>query len=470
VTKPIWTGKDVLRAADADLVSGGPSAVFSGIGIDSRTIADNELFVAIRGDVHDGHLFASAVVDAGCRGVLVSRDWVERLPIARWAAADVFCAAVADARRALGDLAAFHRSRFAVQLVAITGSNGKTSTRQMTVLVVSQLGRTLAPTSNFNNDVGVPLTLLSLDERHRLAVLELGMNHFGEIARLTDISRPDIGVITNVGPAHLEGVGSMEGVKAAKGELLEQMGPGGAAVLNADDPRVLDLARRTDRKVILFGTGAEARVRAEKIRTVDGKIAFSLVLPAGRVPATLNTPARFMVSNALAAAGVGHLLGLDPEQIRCGLAAFSPVKGRMTLVETDRGVTIIDDTYNANPGSMAGVIETLVQSAARRRILVIGDMRELGDAAEALHRELGRAAAGAGLDRLCITGAFAGAVAEGALAGGMEAGQILAAGKGDIIEDLKGFVLPGDWVAVKGSRAVAMETIVEGLLGFLDKR
>ncbi len=465
----VWTGEQILKATGADRVCGDASATFSSIGIDSRTVAADDLFVAIRGEVHDGHRFAPGVVDAGCRGLLVGKEKIGALPIDRWRGSGVFCAAADDTRRALGDLAAFHRSRFSVPVVAITGSNGKTSTREMTVSVASRLGPTLAPTSNFNNDIGVPLTLFGLRGEHRLAVLELGMNHFGEIARLTEICRPDIGVITNVGPAHLEGVGSLEGVKAAKGELLEKMAADRRAVLNADDPRVMDLARGTTLEVILFGTGPEAQVRAEEIHKVDGRIGFTLVLPSGRVPVTLSTPARFMIFNALAAAGAGHLLGLDPGQIRSGLEAFSPVKGRMTMVETGQGITIIDDTYNANPGSMAGVIETLVQSGAPRRILVLGDMRELGDSAEALHRDLGRTAAGAGLERLLVTGEFAEAVGEGARAGGMDPDRVVTGGKEEILADLEGFVRPGDWVAVKGSRAVAMEEVVAGLLRFLKE-
>ncbi len=460
----------MIAATAGKRICGDPATTFAGIAIDSRAIGPGDLFAAIRGEVHDGHRFAADVVAGGCRGVVVETGRIDSLPADDWEKDGVLCVAVADTRRALGDLAAFHRSRCSAEVVAITGSNGKTSTRQMVVSVVSGLGQTLVPTSNFNNDIGVPLTLFNLHARHRLAVLELGMNHFGEIARLTEICRPDIGVITNVGPAHLEGVGSIEGVKAAKGELLEKMAPGRRAVLNADDPRVLELARGARQELLLFGTGPEAQVRAEEIRTAAGKVGFFLVLPSGRIAVTLNTPARFMVSNALAAAGVGHLLGLDPDRIRSGLEAFSPVKGRMTLIETGRGVTIVDDTYNANPGSMAGVIETLVHSAADRRILALGDMKELGEASESMHRDLGMAAAAAGLDRLCITGEFAGAVAEGAAAGGMAPEQLRLGAKPEIIDDLKRFVRPGDWVAVKGSRAAGMEEVVAGLLAFLGKK
>ena len=470
VNPTIWTAEDVLKATGARLMSGDPEAVFSAVAIDSRVIEKGNLFVAIRGDTHDGHRFAPDVAVRGVRGLLVEEEWIGWLPTEKWADTGLFCASVPDTRRALGDLAAYHRNRFPAKLVAITGSNGKTSTREMTVSVVSCLGRTLAPTSNFNNDIGVPLTLFNLNEGHRLAVLELGMNHFGEIARLTDICRPDIGVITNVGPAHLEGVGSLEGVKAAKGELLQRMQSGRRVVLNADDPRVFSLAQETELEVLLFGTGPDARVKAEGIETAQGRIRFTLILPGGRVPVRLNTPARFMVLNALAAAGVGHLLGISPEQIRDGLESFVPVKGRMTVVETEAGVTIIDDTYNANPGSMAGVIETLKQSRANRRILVVGDMRELGDTAEALHRELGRTAAGAGLQRLCTTGEFAGVVADGAISAEMSAQKVVSGGKPEILEDLLKFVRSGDWIAVKGSRAVGMEEIVEGLVANLGEK
>jgi len=467
---PAWTGKDVLKGAAAVAVCGDPAAGFSAVSIDSRSVGADDLFVAIRGEAHDGHRYAPEAVRRGCRAVLIERDKVDGLPTDRWAGQGVFCAAVADTRRALGDLAAFHRNRLQARVVAITGSNGKTSTREMTVAVVSALGPTLAPVSNFNNDIGVPLTLFRLTVDHRVAVLELGMNHFGEIARLTDICRPDIGVITNVGPAHLEGVGSLEGVQKAKGELLERMPPNRCAVLNADDPRVLAMAQKTALKVLLFGTGPDARVRAEKIRAEAGRLHFLLALPSGPVPVVLNTPARFMVHNALAAAAVGHLLGLSPETIRAGLESFSPVKGRLQVLKTDGGVTIIDDTYNANPGSMAGVIDTLGQSGAARRILVLGDMKELGAEAESLHRGIGKKAAESGLARFYITGDFADAVAEGAVAGGMESKKIFCGAKPDILVDLTGFARPGDWVAVKGSRAMKMEDVVEGLLAFVGKK
>ncbi len=468
--RPAWTGQDVLKGADAVAVCGDPATGFSGVSIDSRTVGPDELFVAIRGEVHDGHLYVPEAIRHGCRAVLIERDRIDGLSAGRWAEQGVFCTAVADTRRALGDLAAYHRSRLPARVVAITGSNGKTSTRQMTVAVASALGPTLAPASNFNNDIGVPLTLFRLTEDHRVAVLELGMNHFGEIARLTDICRPDIGVITNVGPAHLEGVGSLRGVQAAKGELLDRMPANRRAVLNADDPRVLALAQKTTLAVLLFGTGPEAGVRAEKIRAEAGRLHFFLALPSGGVPVVLDTPARFMIHNALAAAAVGHLLGLSSEDIRAGLESFSPVKGRLQIIETRQGVTIIDDTYNANPGSMAGVLQALTEAPASRRILVVGDMKELGAESEALHRRLGADAMETGLDRLFAAGDFAGAVADGAAAAGMAPEAVFAGSKSDILKVLADLVRPGDWIAVKGSRAMKMEEVVEGLLSLLGEK
>lgn len=467
---PVWTGEAVLKGADAVTVCGDPAMGFSAVSIDSRTVGPDELFVAIRGELHDGHRYTPEAVRRGCRAVLIERDKIEELPTGRWAEQGVFCAAAADTRRALGDLAAFHRDRLPAQVVAITGSNGKTSTREMTVAVASTLGPTLAPASNFNNDIGVPLTLFRLTKDHRVAVLELGMNHFGEIARLTDICRPDIGVITNVGPAHLEGVDSLEGVQAAKGELLERMPPNRRAVLNADDPRVLDLAQKTNLEVILFGTGSESAVRAEEIRADAGRLHFFLVLPSGRVPVFIDTPARFMIHNALAAAAVGHLLGLLPEAIRAGLESFAPLKGRLQVIETRLGATIIDDSYNANPGSMAGALQTLAEAPASRRILVVGDMKELGAESGSLHRRLGADAMENGFDRLFAAGDFAGAVADGAVAAGMAPEAVFAGSKSDILKVLADLVRPGDWIAVKGSRAMRMEEVVEGLLTLLGEK
>jgi UDP-N-acetylmuramoyl-tripeptide--D-alanyl-D-alanine ligase len=350
-------------------------------------------------------------------------------------------------------------------VVAITGSNGKTSTRKMTAGVVSRRFSTLSTYRNLNNHIGLPLTLLNLSVEHQWAVLELGMNHPGEIKRLGEICSPDIGVITNIGPAHLEGLGSLDAVMHAKGELLEEIKPDGTAVLNADDPKLLHLAHSISRKVLFYGRSKNARIRALSVKGTETGLSFDLVLPEERVTVDLKTPAVFMISNALAAAAVGYLLGLTAGEIKEGLEAFKPVPGRMNIIKTGKGITIIDDTYNANPGSMKAAITTLGSlKGGHPGILVAGDMLELGTHAESMHRNIGRIVAGSNIADLYVTGEFARTVAQGAMDKGMDIGNIFTGTKEEILEDIKYRLGPGDWVLVKGSRSMTMETIVQDLL------
>jgi len=460
-----WTADNIQHAAGGMLVCGNPAASFGGISIDSRKIKHSDLFVAICGEIHDGHRFTRDVVDQGVKGLLINRDQSETMPISEWARQGVTCIAVTDTTRALGALAGFRRQQSGVQLVAITGSNGKTTTRQMTAAVVAEKHVTLATSGNFNNEIGLPLTLFNLEPRHQWAVVELGMNHPGEISRLADICRPDIGVVTNIGPAHLEGVGSIEGVKNAKGELIEKLPPEGTAVLNADDPNARDLARRAPCRVVLFGTRETADIRAKNITLENARVSFDLLLAGETVPVRLHTPGKFMVSNALAAAAVGWLADIDPQTIRAGLESIRPAHGRLHTVVTGSGISIIDDTYNSNPLSMTAAIETIRSvRGARRRVLVTGDMLELGTFADHLHREIGAAAAGAGLSRLYATGNFAGALAEAAAEAGMAARDIITGSREEIITDLENWLTPGDWVLIKGSRSMGMEKIVNHLI------
>jgi UDP-N-acetylmuramoyl-tripeptide--D-alanyl-D-alanine ligase len=350
-------------------------------------------------------------------------------------------------------------------VTAITGSNGKTTTRQMTASVVSQRFDTLSTKKNFNNNIGLPLTLLELCPKHRWAVVELGMNAPGEIDLLARICKPDIGVITNVGPAHLEGVGTIEGVMRAKGELLGRIRSGGTAVLNFDDERVRRLGEQAACRVMFYGLSASAAVRAEALEAVDGGTRFTLRLPDGTGERVLlNLPGQFMVVNALAAAAVGCLVGLSPSDIRAGLEHFEPVAGRMNISIIGTGIHLIDDTYNANPASMAAALTTLAALRKdRRSFAVLGDMRELGDHADALHRELGVIAAESGLQVLFVCGEFAEAVARGALEAGMAPDKVIAGDKAHLLKCLIERLKPDDWVLVKGSRAMAMEETVSGL-------
>ena len=457
-----WTVADVLRATGGEM-AGGPDALrFASVSIDSRTIGENDLFVAVKGETHDGHAFLEDVVAKGCRGIVLAR---EKKEAAAGFPETVVRVLVPDTIRALGDLAAFHRGRFSIPVTAITGSNGKTTTKEMTASVMARKFKTLKTEGNLNNHFGLPLTLFRLDGSHGAAVVELGMNHPGEILRLSAICRPDVGVITNINAAHLEGLGSVEAVMRAKGELIENIKPDGVIVLNADDAYCLCLAEASPRKVFRFGFSKDAEARGIAVVSKSDGTDFTLVLPSGTIPVALKSPGAFMVRNALAAAAVGYLNGLSLASIKAGLEIFVPVKGRMDIRKTPRGVSVIDGSYNANPGSMEAAVRTLAELKGHgRAILVAGDMLELGPESEHLHEALGRLAAVLGIDAIFHTGRFAAAVKKGAHAAGMAAAAVVAGDKPEVTAALMDFIRPGDWVLVKGSRGAGMEEIVAGLM------
>lgn len=464
-SRPIpWKAEEILEATTGTLLCGDLHCRFSRVCIDSRTISVSDVFVAIAGDVHDGHSFVPEIVDQGVRGLVISRAKVGQMPIEAWKKMDITCISVADTTRALGDMAAFNRQRSRVGVVAITGSNGKTTTRQMTAAVLARQYDTLTAVGNFNNEIGLPLTLLSLTAGHRWAVLELGTNNPGEIARLAEICSPDIGVLTNIGPAHLQGLGSIEGVMQEKGDLVRSLAADGKAILNADDQRVMRLTRETKAEVILYGQSKDAKIRAEDIYETEDTISFTLVLSGESIPVRLNSPGRFMVSNALAAAAVGHQIGLSGETVKSGLESFKPVSGRLNIKHMRNGIHIIDDTYNANPDSMKAAFATLnTLRAGSRGILVIGNMLELGAEAQSLHSQVGGLAARSGISRLYAYGEFAADVTAGARDEGMQSADTFAGSRDEIAADLKIQLQPGDWVLVKGSRGMAMEKVVQEL-------
>ena len=459
-----WTISEILEATGGELLSGRKNRKFDGVGIDSRSIDPNDMFVAIVGEVHDGHAFIGDVVKQGARGLMVNSEKARDLPIATWQTQHIACVAVRDTTRALGDLAAFHRARTKAQLVAITGSNGKTTTRQMTASVVARKFNTLSTIGNYNNQIGVPLTLLRIASGHRWAVVELGTNSPGEIARLAQICAPDIGVITNVGPAHLEGLGSLDGVMHEKGSLLDHLKSEGKAVLNADDRRVAKIATRTKKGVLFYGLSDKAGIRATAVDEKVSGISFNLDLPEESVTVDLKVAGHFMVVNALAAAAVGHMLGLSAAEIKVGLETFEPVWGRMNILQTANGIHIIDDTYNANPDSMHAAITTLASLRANNRsVFIAGDMLELGAQTESLHRQVGVWTATANINKLLVTGEYADAVAGGAREAGMPSANIFIGSQENILDALKDTLKPGDWVLVKGSRGAHMDLIVEGI-------
>ncbi|MCP4748952.1 MAG: UDP-N-acetylmuramoyl-tripeptide--D-alanyl-D-alanine ligase [Desulfobacteraceae bacterium] len=459
-----WSVDQILEATGGRLICGGTEHLFDSVGIDSRTIRTNQCYVPLCGERYDGHTFIKPVIKAGVRAVLIQTDRVADQDMAMLESQAAVCIAVEDTLRALGALAAFQRRQYNIPVVAVTGSNGKTSTRQMTASIFDRRFNTLTPYGNFNNEVGVPLTLFNLGGEHQAAVLELGMNHSGEIGRLGAICQPSIGMILNVAPAHLEFLGSLENIAKAKGELVQHIDEQGTLILNKDDPYVASLASQALGKVIYFGMEKKADVRAERIRNNSQGIDFELFLPIGAVMVRLQIPGRFMVPNALAAAAAGYACGFSLEQIKAGLESFTAVKGRLNVTTYGNGVHMIDDTYNANPASMRAAFDTLAGLKGNdEAVIVLADMLELGEQSAELHRQIGRRAAAIGISRLYVYGDFSEDVADGALYSGLPAERIVTGSKEDITADLTQRLKAGLWILVKGSRGMAMETVVQAI-------
>jgi len=456
--------REVVKWTGGRLAVGRADAVFHGAGIDTRTITRDELFVAIRGERHDAHGFLDQAVAAGATGVVVDEAYVASGAGTPAAAVIV----VEDTTRALGALAAGHRAGFGGPVVGITGSNGKTTTKEMCAAILAVRGPTLKTRGNLNNEFGLPLTLLAREPEQWAAVVELGMNHRGEIARLTAIARPDVGVVTNVGTAHIEFLGSRENIALEKGDLTAGLGPAGVAVLNADDPLVDAQAGRVACRIVRFGHTDRADVRPRDVRFTDeGAFAFVLCTPEGEVAVRVPGLAETTVINALAAAAAAQAAGATLDEIAKGLERFEGAPGRMRCRRLASGARVIDDTYNANPQSVRSALESLARLKGRGRgIAVLGDMGELGEVAADAHREVGRLAAELGTELLIAIGARAHLVAEGARTGGMDAAKVRTGGEHEQVgAELRAELRPEDWVLVKGSRAMRMERVVETLLG-----
>jgi len=464
-----WSVSEVLKATGGRLVFGNDTTPIRGISTDSRSVQEGELFVALSGQRYDGHQFVEAASEKGAAAVLASEALTSMAPPDPqegqcWIA-------VPDTLKALGDLAAFRRRQSNVSVVAITGTNGKTTTKEMTAAVLGRSFSVLKTPGNFNNLVGLPVTLFRLDKDHEWAVLELAMNRPGEIGRLARICGPQIGVITNIGAGHLEGVKDIEGVMKAKGELLEVLGEEGTAVLNIDDRRICQLAEQYDGRVISFGIDSSAEVWGTPVSHSRSSSSFDLCWYDESVRVSLGIPGTGSIYNALAAAAVGYRLGISMEEVKKALEAVVPLPGRMETLMLPGGIHVINDTYNANPASMALSVHTLQSLKGNGRgIFVAGDMMELGDHAVRAHRELGVLITRAGTTHLYATGEFAEALTEGATGAGMDPKRIFIGNHEDIVAQLGTILRPGDWVLVKGSRRMAMERVVEGLQAEIGKR
>lgn len=455
---------EAARAIPAELR--GEDRLFENVSTDSRALSPQALFVALKGERHDGHDFLGQAAEKGAAGALVQKSGLriedrglsDQLPLLL----------VEDTKQSLGSLAAYWRSKFAMPLVALTGSNGKTTVKEMLASILREAcsaqssipdpqSSVLATRGNLNNDIGVPLTLLELRPDHRYAVVEMGMNHAGEIRYLARLAAPDVALINNAGPAHIEFFGSVEAVARAKGEIFEGLKPGGTAVINADDHHAglwRDLAG--ERRVVEFGLDRPAAVSARyALRFLESDIVVRT--PIGEAQAVLKAPGLHNVRNALAASAAAVALQVPAPAIAQGLARFTGIKGRLQKKAGLNGATLIDDTYNANPESARAAIGVLAQ-APGEKLLVLGDMGELGRDAPGLHAEIGRLAREQGIGRLLTLGELSAHATRAFGDGARHFARIE-----DLLAEAENALAPGVTVLVKGSRFMQMERVVASL-------
>tara|TARA_Y100001936_G_scaffold209202_2_gene215198 strand:+ start:11970 stop:13337 length:1368 start_codon:yes stop_codon:yes gene_type:complete len=436
-----WHGKDVL---------------FTGVSTDSRDIKGGDLFVALSGKNFDGHEFIFQAKDRGAAAVMVNQgsdikeDQSLTIPII----------IVRDTLLGLGQLAAYWRGRFDIPIIAVTGSNGKTTVKEMIALILLQLvgenrNKILATTGNFNNDIGVPKMLLQLDRKHEYAVIEMGMSHAGEISYLTNLVKPTVALITNAGAAHIEGIGSVKEVALAKGEIFEGLDKSGVAVINADDSNVKLWRKIADNKSIIdFGLNNKAKVRGcYQLNSTSTRM--KLEHPDGVVEIKLRVPGRHNVYNALAAAAASTAIGVRKKNIVNGLELFDGVNGRLQQKKCLYGAIMIDDSYNANPESVRAALSVLANISTGKKILILGDMGELGDAAIDFHERIGKEARLIGIDRLFALGKLSAYSVRKFGSGGQHFKNIE-----DILVEIESVLAPNVTLLIKGSRFMQMDRIV----------
>jgi UDP-N-acetylmuramoyl-tripeptide--D-alanyl-D-alanine ligase len=447
------TLSQIAQFAGASLSFGDGTVVINKVSTDSRTIKPGELFVALRGENFEGHDFIETGAKAGATGALVDLNWAGNVPN------NFALLRATDTLQAYQALAANYRRSLTLKVLAITGSNGKTSTKDFAASVLARRFRVTKTEGNFNNHVGLPRTILEATSEDEVAVWEIGMNHPGEIAALSKIAAPDAAIITNIGVAHIEFMGSREAIAAEKGALAEAIETQGTVILNADDPFSEGIAARTRAKVVSAGTRAGA-VRAIEIRQSAEGSEFTIVEGAHRCRAQLPVAGTHMVQNALLAVAAGRAFGLSIEECAAGLAAAPLTKARLQIKEIG-GVQFLDDSYNANPDSMKAALRTLVElDAEGKRIAVLGEMRELGSESERGHREIGETAATLGVDQLITIGDAAELIAEGARTAGLDKVSS-ARSTSEAAKLLSEMAEPGDLVLIKGSRAARTEEVIE---------
>ncbi len=444
------TVREICAAVGGTLLQGEGSALITGVTTDSRAVSAGQLFIPLTGERFDGHAYIGSALSSGAAGCLTARTPETLLP-------GKLYVRVADTRLALKALAAWYRSRFTLPVVQITGSAGKTTTKEMVAAVLSRRYDTLKTQANFNNDIGTPLTLLGLAPQHQAAVIETGMNHFGEIRYLGEMVRPDIAVITNVGDAHIENLGNTrQGILRAKCEIFQHLSPDGIAVLNGDDPLLNTVA--LPQTILRCGRGENCNVRVTDVddRGIEG-IACTVTTARASYRLTAASPGSFMIYPMAMAAAIGEILGLTGEEIAAGVAAYVPTGSRMHLIRLPEGRLLIDDCYNANPQAMEEALKLLAVTPARRRAAVLGDMGELGELTVSAHRAIGVLTGELHLDSVIAIGEKARDIASAA------PNARWYASVDDAMPVIRAAFTEGTAVLVKASHAMHFENIVKEL-------
>lgn len=444
------TVREICAAVGGTLLQGEGSALITGVTTDSRAVSAGQLFIPLTGERFDGHAYIGSALSSGAAGCLTARTPETLLP-------GKLYVQVADTRLALKALAAWYRSRFTLPVVQITGSAGKTTTKEMVAAVLSRRYDTLKTQANFNNDIGTPLTLLGLAPQHQAAVIETGMNHFGEIRYLGEMVRPDIAVITNVGDAHIENLGNTrQGILRAKCEIFQHLSPDGIAVLNGDDPLLNTVA--LPQTILRCGRGENCNVRVTDVddRGIEG-IACTVTTARASYRLTAASPGSFMIYPMAMAAAIGEALGLTGEEIAAGVAAYVPTGSRMHLIRLPEGRLLIDDCYNANPQAMEEALKLLAVTPARRRAAVLGDMGELGELTVSAHRAIGVLTSELHLDSVIAIGEKARDIASAA------PNARWYASVDDAMPVIRAAFTEGTAVLVKASHAMHFENIVKEL-------
>ena len=461
----IGKAKDCLYAVNGKLLQGSETVIFRGVSINSRTIKEGELFVCIKGENFDRHDFFGDAFRKGAAGIILS-DTKNLSTGMLGKGESPFVIQSQNTLRALQDLASYQRSLFPFRVIAVTGTNGKSTTKEMIASIIETKYKTLKTQGNLNNHIGLPLTLLKREPEHEVGVLEMGMSAAGEIKRLAEIAKPDIGVITNISAGHLGQLKTIKEVQAAKGELFDSLHKEGTAIVNADDPLVLELAKSLRIKKITYGIKEPADIQASDIQNKGNHgFTFTAKIFDQAIPVKLPQIGYCNIYNALAALATGHSLGITGKEMNLGLKNYQQIPPRNEQIHYE-GMTLINDTYNANPQSMREALKTLKEiNTQGKRFFIIGDMLELGPLSEPAHHELGQEIAGSNVDYLVTVGPLASLAAESAK---VNVQQQLQIEKFNTHDEAANYLLQkvkkGDCLLVKGSRGSKMENVVQEFL------